>query len=118
MNVTVAPGAEDDESPKAIHLPTGDLGRLAAELVLARLQSDRSHDKPASRFIELPVELVVRKSTWDQVGGMDRKNLVVAFNDVDFCLRLREAGYRTGFIGKFGVGDAKHISSKAADSSR
>ena len=46
-----------------IHLPTGDLGRLAAELVLARLQSDRSHDKPARRFIELPVELVVRKST-------------------------------------------------------
>src|SRR5712671_3610355 len=28
---------------------------------------------------------------------------------------LRAAGYRTGFIGKFGVGDAKCIASKAAD---
>jgi arylsulfatase A-like enzyme len=28
---------------------------------------------------------------------------------------LRTAGYRTGFIGKFGVGDAKYIASKASD---
>ncbi|MBF0612788.1 MAG: glycosyltransferase family 2 protein [Magnetococcales bacterium] len=38
--------------------------------------------------------LVVSKSAYQQVGGMDEKNLVVAYNDVDFCLRLREAGYR------------------------
>ena len=28
---------------------------------------------------------------------------------------LRAAGYRTGFIGKFGVGDAKYVASKAVD---
>jgi GT2 family glycosyltransferase len=28
------------------------------------------------------------------IGGLDRLNLPVAFNDVDYCLRLREAGYR------------------------
>jgi GT2 family glycosyltransferase len=28
------------------------------------------------------------------VGGLDEENLAVAFNDVDFCLRLRERGYR------------------------
>src|SRR5262249_26487388 len=38
--------------------------------------------------------LVIRKSIWEQVGGMDRKNLVIAFNDVDFCMRVRAAGYR------------------------
>ncbi|RDI28420.1 GT2 family glycosyltransferase [Pseudacidovorax intermedius] len=38
--------------------------------------------------------LVVRKSLYEQVGGLDEVNLTVAFNDVDFCLRLREAGYR------------------------
>ncbi len=38
--------------------------------------------------------LVVRKSLYTQVGGLDEVNLSVAFNDVDFCLRLREAGYR------------------------
>lgn len=38
--------------------------------------------------------LVVRKSTYDAVGGLDEAHLPVAFNDVDFCLRLREAGWR------------------------
>jgi len=38
--------------------------------------------------------LVVRKSVFDTVGGLDAENLAVAFNDVDFCLKVREAGYR------------------------
>lgn len=38
--------------------------------------------------------LVVRKSVYEEVGGLNEKELAVAFNDVDFCLRLREAGYR------------------------
>jgi GT2 family glycosyltransferase len=37
--------------------------------------------------------LVVRRSIYDQVHGLDEA-LEVAFNDVDFCLRVREAGYR------------------------
>jgi len=38
--------------------------------------------------------LLVRKEVYEQVGGLDEKNLTVAFNDVDFCLKVREAGYR------------------------
>ena len=38
--------------------------------------------------------LVVRKALYEQVGGLDEEHLTVAFNDIDFCLRLREAGYR------------------------
>lgn len=38
--------------------------------------------------------LVVRKEIYLQAGGMDEVNLPVAFNDVDFCLRLVELGYR------------------------
>ncbi|HEY0662664.1 MAG TPA: glycosyltransferase family 2 protein [Lysobacter sp.] len=37
--------------------------------------------------------LVVRRSVYRQVGGLD-ESLQVAFNDIDFCLRVREAGYR------------------------
>jgi glycosyltransferase involved in cell wall biosynthesis len=37
--------------------------------------------------------LLLRREIYDQVGGLDEK-LVVAFNDVDFCLRVRQAGYR------------------------
>jgi GT2 family glycosyltransferase len=36
---------------------------------------------------------LVRRELYLQVGGFD-ENLAVTFNDVDFCLRLREAGYR------------------------
>ena len=38
--------------------------------------------------------LVVRKSLYEQVGGLDEAHLGVAYNDVDFCLRLRQAGLR------------------------
>ncbi len=36
--------------------------------------------------------MMVKKSVYDQVGGFDER-LAVAFNDVDFCLRVREQGY-------------------------
>jgi O-antigen biosynthesis protein len=38
--------------------------------------------------------LVMRKSVFDEVGGLDAENLPIAFNDVDLCLRVRAAGYR------------------------
>jgi len=38
--------------------------------------------------------MVVRREAWDQVGGLDEENLAIAFNDVDFGLRLRQAGWR------------------------
>lgn len=37
--------------------------------------------------------LVVRASVFHEVGGLD-ETLAVAFNDIDFCIRVREAGYR------------------------
>jgi glycosyltransferase involved in cell wall biosynthesis len=37
--------------------------------------------------------LVVRKSVFEQVGGLDEKELAIAFNDIDLCLKVREAGY-------------------------
>lgn len=37
--------------------------------------------------------LLVQRSRYEQVDGLDEV-LEVAFNDVDFCLRLRAAGYR------------------------
>lgn len=37
--------------------------------------------------------LVVRADIYAEVGGLDEE-LAVAFNDVDFCLRVQKAGYR------------------------
>ncbi|NEX17337.1 MAG: glycosyltransferase family 2 protein [Halochromatium sp.] len=38
--------------------------------------------------------LLVRRELFMQVGGFDAEHLPVSFNDVDFCLRVRDAGYR------------------------
>jgi glycosyltransferase involved in cell wall biosynthesis len=38
--------------------------------------------------------LAVKRADYIAVGGMNETNLKVAFNDVDFCLRLRAAGLR------------------------
>ena len=40
--------------------------------------------------------LMVRKSVYDEVNGLD-ESFAVAFNDVDFCVRVREAGYTNVF---------------------
>ena len=37
--------------------------------------------------------LVVRKEIYERVGGLNETDLAVAFNDVDFCLKVQEAGY-------------------------
>ncbi len=37
---------------------------------------------------------LIRKSTYEVIGGFDEVNLPVAFNDVDFCIRLKRAGFR------------------------
>ena len=39
--------------------------------------------------------MVVRKDLYQRVGGLDEARLGVAYNDVDFCLRLGAIGWRT-----------------------
>ncbi len=36
---------------------------------------------------------MVKKALYDAVGGLDAENFAVAYNDVDFCLRLWEKGF-------------------------
>ena len=38
--------------------------------------------------------LLMRRSVFEEVGGLDDRRLQVAYNDVDLCLRVRLAGYR------------------------
>jgi GT2 family glycosyltransferase len=37
--------------------------------------------------------LLVRREVFEEVGGLD-ETLAVAFNDIDFCLKVRARGYR------------------------
>jgi GT2 family glycosyltransferase len=41
--------------------------------------------------------LMTWKSLYQRLGGLDEKQLPVAFNDVDYCLRVQEAGLRVIF---------------------
>jgi GT2 family glycosyltransferase len=41
--------------------------------------------------------LMIRRSVYDEVNGMDEK-LEVEFNDVDFCLKILEAGYYNVYV--------------------
>jgi len=38
--------------------------------------------------------LVTHRAVYDAVGGLDEEHLAVAFNDVDYCLKVREAGWK------------------------
>ena len=38
--------------------------------------------------------MMVRRAVFEELGGFDEENLPIAYNDIDFCLRLREKGYR------------------------
>ena len=40
--------------------------------------------------------MMVKRSVYEEMGGLEEK-LQVAFNDVDFCLRVRKAGYLVVF---------------------
>lgn len=39
--------------------------------------------------------MLVRRGVYLEVGGMDEQHFKVSYNDVDLCLRIREAGYLT-----------------------
>ncbi|MGH2614590.1 MAG: glycosyltransferase [Thermomicrobiales bacterium] len=40
---------------------------------------------------------MVDRAVFQELGGLDEENLPVAFNDTDFCLRAREAGYEVSY---------------------
>ncbi|HJN39134.1 MAG TPA: glycosyltransferase [Chloroflexota bacterium] len=41
--------------------------------------------------------LGITRANWERLGGLDEEYLAVAYNDIDLCLRAREAGLRVVF---------------------
>ena len=70
----------------ATHAFTDRLGDDAGYLDLLRVAHECSAVTAAC--------LVTRRADYLQLGGLDEFNFAVAFNDVDYCLRLREIGKR------------------------
>ncbi len=73
----------------ADHLFNGD--SATAEGYMKRLQVDQEYSAVTAAC------MMVGRDRFHQVGGFDEENLAVLYNDVDFCLRLHEGGYRNIF---------------------
>lgn len=56
---------------------------------MQRLQIDQNYSAVTAAC------LMIRKSLYEEVGGLDEENFRVSYNDVDLCLKTRQAGYLT-----------------------
>lgn len=54
-----------------------------------RLQADQNYSVVTAAC------MLIRKAVYEQVGGLDEEQFRVSYNDVDLCLKVREAGYLT-----------------------
>jgi len=54
---------------------------------------------PGRRMAVTGACLAVRRDLFDRVGGLDEERFPVAYNDIDFCLRVGALGYRTIYRG-------------------
>ncbi|MFT4246765.1 MAG: glycosyltransferase [Pseudomonas sp.] len=61
--------------------------RLDAPGYMHRLQLDQDYTAVTGAC------LLVRKSVYEDVGGLDEDAFKVSYNDVDLCLKVRQAGY-------------------------
>jgi GT2 family glycosyltransferase len=55
----------------------------------------RRHDLPQFVSAVTAACLVVRRESFEAVGGLDENNFAVAFNDVDLCMRLNQRGWQS-----------------------
>lgn len=61
-----------------------------------RKSGDQSDSRHSSGEIEQPAAAcwMLRRSAWQEVGGFDTRFHPAWFEDVDFCLRLQQAGWK------------------------
>lgn len=63
------------------HKPRGTAGQVGRALLTQNLSAVTA------------ACLVMRRALFEEAGGLDEKHLPIAFNDIDFCLRLKQKGY-------------------------
>jgi GT2 family glycosyltransferase len=56
---------------------------------MQRLQVDQNYTAVTAAC------LMIRRSVYEEVGGLNEVDFKVSYNDVDLCLKVREAGYLT-----------------------
>jgi O-antigen biosynthesis protein len=89
-----------------LRFPDGRLQHVGVAVGVSGVAAHLFHQAPADSFgwngsavtvrnysVVTGALMMTRRQVWDQVGGFDER-LRVDFNDVDFCLKVRQAGYR------------------------
>jgi GT2 family glycosyltransferase/glycosyltransferase involved in cell wall biosynthesis len=94
----ITPTTNHAGEPAQMDFGTIDLSAVKALAVFAKRAAN---GKIAPSVLYLPQRLTffcvaVRRNTWLEFGGLDEAYRVGNFEDDDFCLRLRVAGYRLG----------------------
>ncbi len=97
----------DDEKVGAVGAkllyPNGKIQHIGIEMHpkygpahTSRMSEEKNIDfsKPREVMAVTAACMMTRKDLFLKLGGFDEKNLPIAYNDVDYCLRLRERGYK------------------------
>lgn len=62
--------------------------------------------------------MLVRKSVYEEVGGMDETDFKVSYNDVDLCLKIRQSGHEVIWTPHAKVMHVGSVSQKTEDSAK
>ncbi len=71
-----------------------DSGNFEHALLGASDVPSPERDRVTERDMITAACLLVRRDVWEQFGGFDEAYRIGYFEDTDFCMRLREAGWR------------------------
>jgi GT2 family glycosyltransferase len=86
----------DDDTVQHAGVIVG-LGGVACHILIGNHKDDPGYQAYANVAREYTAVtaacLLVKREAFEAVGGLDEQ-LKVAFNDIDFCLKVREKGYR------------------------
>lgn len=87
-------------TPLALGFEIAGLNRLLPRNAINRKYRCLDHDLERSAYVEQPAGalLMVRRDVWNTIGGFDSSFHPIWYEDVDFCKRLAEHGYRIRYV--------------------
>ncbi|MDD5396687.1 MAG: glycosyltransferase family 2 protein [Candidatus Moranbacteria bacterium] len=68
--------------------------RLAIHAFRTWKEEEIKFDEPREWGAVTAACMMTRKDLFEKIGGFDEKNLPIAYNDVDYCLKLRDLGHK------------------------